>query len=616
MTELPILTWFPKRLSAGDTLGEGQKKILGRPDIDVMELLIRESAQNSWDARLPGRIPVYQLRLRKLDGEALAILRERVFVESAPDLDLAQVLDQPELTVMEVVDRNTKGLGGPTRNDMPLEPDKPRDYVDFVLNIGAPPDNVNGAGTYGFGKTASYLASACSTIIIWTRTRDHQDQMVDRFIASAMGSSFTGGEGNHERFTGRQWWGLPTPGLQSGQFQFNPVEGHDAAALGQQLFERGFEPDETGTSLMILQPKGHENPTELIERWSSAVHANLWPKLTDDQPAERRMRISIHHAGRQLPLVKAADSPILGGQEACLRAIRTIQSDGKDEPDPLVTIEKVESLRPKMLLGHVAMARAFAQDDDPHSDAAGTLTYMRGSAELVVRADRIPTALEGPLSWVAVFKPLPCHEEMFAQSEPPAHDSWSPDGLEDRQWRTHIRNALKRSKEKVMEFLQPRPVATPGGEATSTGALSASLAGLAGSATGSLAMAGSRAPSNRGGQQAGPRNSRPKVNSAAPLPISAAQLLDRRQSSRFEVEVDGLPGAGLRVVHAAELGLAVDGGAMSSPDLVMIEGWWDVEGVYRAGSEIVAAPLDLIHVEVSYPLGLAAYASFSSGDAS
>ena len=149
--------------------------------------------------------------------------------------------------------------GGPTNqgpgraygNGASRAPDEPNDYATFVLTVGAPPEDASGGGSYGFGKTASYLASACSTIIIWSRSRTTTGEIVERFVASSMGQAF---DLDGRRFTGRQWWGAPHDGSgQSFAFDVQPVEGEEARRLGQAVFERHFEPDETGTSILILQ---------------------------------------------------------------------------------------------------------------------------------------------------------------------------------------------------------------------------------------------------------------------------------------------------------------------------------------------------------------------------
>lgn len=46
------LAWFPEPFHAyGAFAGEGTRRILGKPRLDPLTVLIRETVQNSWDAR-------------------------------------------------------------------------------------------------------------------------------------------------------------------------------------------------------------------------------------------------------------------------------------------------------------------------------------------------------------------------------------------------------------------------------------------------------------------------------------------------------------------------------------------------------------------------------------
>ena len=58
-------------------------------------------------------------------------------------------------------------------------------------------------GTYGFGKTISYIVSSVNSVVIHSRTK-HRGRFRSRLIACAIGDEFT-----YERklLTGRHWWG-------------------------------------------------------------------------------------------------------------------------------------------------------------------------------------------------------------------------------------------------------------------------------------------------------------------------------------------------------------------------------------------------------------------------
>lgn len=606
MIGYPDLGWFPKRFGAGDTDGAGAKKMLGNPEVDPASLLVREMAQNSWDARIAGMVPQFEMRLRTINPAVRDILAWNVFGKgSSPNLGLSKVLQSQGLCAVEVLDRGTKGLGGPTRNDIDPPPGEPADYADFVLTIGAPPEDGYGGGTYGFGKTAAYLASECSTIVIWSRSRRSDGSIDERLIASAMGSRFTLEE---QRYTGRQWWGAlsSAPDAQA-VFRVEPAIAEDARALGEAIFERHFEGDETGTSILILQPKGHEDPDELVENWAKAINRNLWPKFSKEQDPARQMNIRLLRDGDVVQLGDRRTSPSLDAATRCLAALRLAQ-DGHQTEDPLVQVKEIRCGRPKRVVGHLALSKFLP---DPTDDALDqdAIVYMRSRTELVLRSDTpVPTA-DGLVRWIGVFKPCLDLDPVFASSEPPAHDQWNPRSLEDFNERRLVNAALRGSKEEGESFRNPLPLETDAATgASSTGKVSVALAGLVGAASGSSAT--TRRASDGGG---GSGAVRPKVEIIAvqPLELSETDREDGRQRTRVTLQVSGTNVA--VPVTPSALSVAVDGGVMASEGQVMLESWIRNDGSALRAREAMVAPGQSISADISYPVGLAIEFRFTVG---
>ena len=83
-------------------------------------------------------------------------------------------------------------------------PGAKRDFVDFVRNIGQPPDKDFGGGSFGYGKAAFYIASAARTILIDTLCRDADGELERRFIGARLVTTSTM---SGRPYTGRHWWG-------------------------------------------------------------------------------------------------------------------------------------------------------------------------------------------------------------------------------------------------------------------------------------------------------------------------------------------------------------------------------------------------------------------------
>src|SRR5439155_23069580 len=111
--------WSEPFRPTGGVAAHGVINALGRPELDFLELFVRETVQNSWDARNADGPISFTLKGWQLRGRPLSTLREAVFAERpAEGLTLNETLSQDPLPVLAVSDRGTAGLGGPTRADV------------------------------------------------------------------------------------------------------------------------------------------------------------------------------------------------------------------------------------------------------------------------------------------------------------------------------------------------------------------------------------------------------------------------------------------------------------------------------------------------------------------
>lgn len=447
------LDWFPKRFGPGDVDGVGAKRLLGTPNIEASWVLVRETAQNSWDARGTSPSIDFILNLRRLDEPLVEILRKRVFTGDAPGTGLAELLRHDEIWALEVSDRRTVGLGGPIRNDLAVEPGIDRNFIDLVFNIGAPRDTHLGGGTYGFGKTIMYTLSSVGTVLIWSRCEGASGQE-DRLIGSATGEAF-----NKDgcRYTGRHWWG----NVITTENRVEPAVGSLARELGDAIFAEHFYHDITGTSILILDPQlGGGSPEEDVDLLVNAVTWNLWPKLIANQGGRSQMNVSILLNGEPASLPDIQKHPVLSGYEQCLLGVRAAESKAAPEsftPRYLVECQEVWCLQPRTLLGHLALTRypASPQVESP----AHSVALMR-QAELVVKyLDRRELDVEG-FQWAGVFKPVIEVDDSFALAEPPAHDDWVPQAVADKKRRREVNVALREIRKIADEYLVHRTVST------------------------------------------------------------------------------------------------------------------------------------------------------------
>src|SRR5262245_19437146 len=118
----------------GGAGGDAARRALGRPRLDQLSVLVRETVQNSWDARRnPERASSsieFTARLEAFKPSELDVLQRRVFRDRPRDHPLADQL-RPGLTRLVLEDRGTVGLGGPVFKTRREQTDEPRNFVRF-----------------------------------------------------------------------------------------------------------------------------------------------------------------------------------------------------------------------------------------------------------------------------------------------------------------------------------------------------------------------------------------------------------------------------------------------------------------------------------------------------
>ena len=263
--------------------------LLGRPMIDRMSVFIRETAQNSWDARLNilnGDVD-FSIKIGTFSIVQSKILKEEIFPISEHARGLTELIhshckaDSPYLIVR---DCGTTGLAGPTEANAAGEK---RNFTSFIRNIGQDDrvsEKTGRGGTFGFGKSVFFRVSKTRTFIAYSRTTNENGDPVSRLIGLSLGKI----EGTSYMYTGRHWWGIMPTNREHSKLYNQPLTGSAADELAGKI---GFEPyktTESGTSVMIIGPefglhsedKLWEKP-EGRERIAQLMHETLgfwyWP---------------------------------------------------------------------------------------------------------------------------------------------------------------------------------------------------------------------------------------------------------------------------------------------------------------------------------------------------
>ncbi len=422
-------SWVSQRVGAlGATKAEGIRNQLGRPTLDRLTVLVRETAQNSWDGRdaasvQPVRFSIDLVRLGARRGEIWReLLRESAVM---PGVRVAAALSEPDPWVLFISDRGTVGLAGPTRGDQERE-DLPRNYTSFVLNSGDTGEGLGG-GTYGFGKSSLFAASRTGAVVAHTRCRAADGGDESRLVGIALGRSHTQDGVN---YTGRHWWG------RASDDGVEPLHNVEADAWAEQLGLPGFSEDERGTTIALACPNlGDRSPEAALDWMREVILWHLWPKMLPGADGRADMVFSASLEGESHPISHPTDHEVLRSFVDALHRVEVTRDQA----------EMVEARSIGLRAGILALRRNFVAIPQPSGVAlecgfrdAVHHTCLLRTPRLVVQyiAGDVPA---DPSVWYAgVFKADADVNRIFARSEPPTHDEWSESQLEGetRRWST------------------------------------------------------------------------------------------------------------------------------------------------------------------------------------
>ncbi|MGQ6050303.1 hypothetical protein ACUNHQ_12715 [Serratia sp. IR-2025] len=537
----------------GNIAADGFKRLLGCPSQNVLETVLRESIQNSIDAARLGAGPSLLIRYRTLTVEQQNSLKINV-LNDIPDSELENKsiinsISKEKITVLELCDFNTTGLGGPTNGDAATECAESLDFVNFIRNVGVARDTYHGGGTYGYGKTSLYLMSRCSTILIDSQT-SFSGIPVRRFIGCHLGHSY---DFKGKRFTGRHWWGM-----DDSDMGINPLINVDASNIASSLGipERG--PNNRGTSIMILDPfidnEGDFLANDIIE----ILLWNFWPRLTETTPLEKKVSFKIDIDGKNIPVPQPEFFPPFD----LFAAAMAKQRENND-------IKPIHSRSPKKHLGNISFIRGARSERNKLFPCVNSIIPSQIShialmrpVELVVKYIIGEPFHDTRFEWCGVFI---CSnddevEQAFAMSEPPAHDDWVPNMLTSRNAKIFVRGALRKIEENARNYANPVLTMTP--STTEKGPSLASTASRLGSF---LDYASSKGP---GRQNIASRSISKKKGLSLSLPkFILLELWDENYPCAvFEALLDN-DGENSGLEICAECYLIADGAAADGGDL-------------------------------------------------
>lgn len=276
-------------------------KVLGKSSLFILDILIRESVQNSLDAVSSKVKECIRFDFDIVEFESIdKILSGIGFLEkngSDPLFTrLKQRIKENDPVLLILSDKGTTGLSGPVRRSDAKwnSPSDRKNFENLVYQLGQNHGTSGAGGSYGFGKSIYYRLSSAGLVMYYSRSREGERlafNMISPEERKALSAS-----------TGISWWGELYK--HKGTEYSAPVI--DSEKIGRILTQMGlikkrFGKTETGTLICIVAPDlrkllsgEEENGTdsggpelttgEKIEKISKLVQEAVirwyWPRLT------------------------------------------------------------------------------------------------------------------------------------------------------------------------------------------------------------------------------------------------------------------------------------------------------------------------------------------------
>jgi hypothetical protein len=446
---IPLSRYSERFAPSGGVGARATHRALGQHSLDFWEVFLRETIQNSWDARWTDAGPIsFSVAAWMATPGQRAYLRDFVLIDPPPSLNLESALDDSDLQFLAVTDSGTRGLSGPTRAD--IDPSKypggRTDFIDFVRDTGRRADKGFEGGTYGFGKVVLCQASMVSTVVIYTRTPMGGPDG-SRFIAMAIGNDeYTE---RSTRYTGRHWWGNVRDDVAE------PLLGADADAAAFNLGMHNLIVGPTGTAILVIAPKspdanGSESLRRIVEAIADAAAEYAWPHMITTPERRPSIDLSITLDGARVPARNPmTDQRLKTFADAFLRCEQLVTGDIEPGDTWPWYGRVVESQRPIRQLGTMAWRHQTLQV--LHHDGAeprSQIALIRNPHFVVTYRD-VPKDPSGKETF-GVFLAAPDLDSQYAESEPPTHDAWVPKKGQ------HF-NPARRVLKEIPELIRQRP---------------------------------------------------------------------------------------------------------------------------------------------------------------
>ncbi|SER70790.1 hypothetical protein [Salisediminibacterium halotolerans] len=224
--------------------GSSLMRLIQNNDLPVLDLLVRESIQNSSDAANEDTDEVrVAFTLNTFDTDSL----NRHF--SGIEEKLKDRFPESKGTYLEIRDSNTSGLTGPLHHSEVNGSDF-GNLINLVYEISKPQQREGAGGSWGLGKTI-YFRIGIGLVIYYSRIKKENGEYESRLAACLVENEreentlLDNGRGGPKR--GIAWWGAPKDSIQT----IPLTDDEEIKTILNDFNVAPFDEEETGTAIIL-----------------------------------------------------------------------------------------------------------------------------------------------------------------------------------------------------------------------------------------------------------------------------------------------------------------------------------------------------------------------------
>lgn len=417
----------PYKPAPGGTTTRAVSKTLDSTDLSPSSILLRESVQNSYDAKLNNKQPLeFYLngyKLPKANIEKIQKLIGRDGINKSGQA-LMQRLYASSYN-LEIADRNSTGLTGKSgfQDNTSNQEEKFHHFIYMTGNDDKKADS--SGGSFGYGKASLYKYSNLRTIAVYSRV-EINGVFETRFILCRIDERIKDN-------SSRCWWGLEDKYNQTTSYAAALLN-EDADSLANLFCMKPFEKEETGTDILLLDVSHQKELQDIIPNSTfEDTFKELFPELilhwfwakTNSPRLDKTINFHLSFEGKDF-------SERLIDPETCYPYSYFVKSlnlyyetEGVDESKGIFPVTKE---RPKQFIGRTVLKKSNTKECKlKYTDqnfSKPTIAFMR-DVEFIVTYYSSNQNLKESKTAFGIFHTTQDLEQYFRTFENQTHDAWN-----------------------------------------------------------------------------------------------------------------------------------------------------------------------------------------------